>query len=43
METINIEFTAEQLDKVLQYMETVKAETVQDAIMKAISLAPVAE
>jgi len=35
-EVINIQFTSEQLDKILKYQDLVKKETVQDAIMTAI-------
>lgn len=36
---VNIEFTAEDLDMILQYQKESEAVTVQAAIMNAISLA----
>ena len=33
-----IEFTEEEMDKILEYMEFIEAETVQEAIMHAISV-----
>ena len=38
-EKINIEFTGEEFDKIMQYMNIVEATTVQNAIMNAISIA----
>ena len=35
--TINVRFTEEEMDKILEYMEKVGAETVQDAIIHAVS------
>ena len=32
----SIEFTDDELDKILEYMESIEAETVQEAIMHAI-------
>ena len=34
-----VEFTDEQFDEITRYMDFVQAETIQDAIMNAISLA----
>ena len=38
-EKISIEFTGEEFDKIMQYMNLVEATTVQNAIMNAISIA----
>ena len=38
-EKINVEFNGEEFDLILKYMDAVKAETVQDAILDAISIA----
>ena len=38
-EKISIEFTAEEFDRIRQYMEFVQATTLQNAVMNAISLA----
>ncbi len=38
-EKINVEFTGEEFDLILKYMEYVEATTVQNAIMNAISIA----
>lgn len=38
-EKINVEFTGEEFDLILKYMDAVEAETVQDAILNAISIA----
>ena len=38
-EKISIEFTGSEFDKIVQYMESVDATTVQNAIMNAISIA----
>lgn len=38
-ERIIIEFTGEEFDLIMQYMEFVEATTVQNAVMNAISLA----
>lgn len=38
-EKISIEFTGEEFDQITKYMDFVKASTVQNAIMNAISLA----
>ena len=35
-ERIHVEFTSEQIDKILKYQDLVKKETIQDAIMNAI-------
>ena len=34
----SIEFTDDELDKILEYMEFIEAETVQEAIIHAISV-----
>lgn len=36
---INVEFTGEEFNLILDYMETVEATTVQNAILNAISIA----
>ncbi len=38
MEKVAIEFTKEEFDKIIAYMDQIKAETVQDAIEHAIDL-----
>lgn len=38
-EKIHVEFTSEQIDKILKYQDLVKEETIQDAIMTAIDVA----
>ena len=34
---IKVEFTGEELDKILEYMEKVGAETVQEAVIHAVT------
>ena len=41
-EIISIQFTPEELDKILKYQKLVKEDTVQDAIITAIDIASVA-
>lgn len=38
-EKINVEFTGEEFDLILKYMDAVEATTVQNAILNAISIA----
>lgn len=38
-EKINIEFTGEEFDKIMEYMKYVDATTVQNAVLNAISIA----
>ena len=38
-EIINIQFSSEDMDKILKYQDLVKEETVQDAIITAIDIA----
>ena len=38
-EKVRIEFTGEEFDHIMQYMNHVEATTVQNAIMNAISIA----
>ena len=35
-EVINIQFTSEEMDKILKYQDLAKKDTIQDAIMTAI-------
>ena len=38
-EKINIEFTGEEFDMIMQYMKLIEATTVQNAILNAVSIA----
>lgn len=38
-EKVSIEFTGEEFDKIMQYMNQVEATTIQNAILNAISIA----
>lgn len=37
MENVTIEFTKEEFDKIMQYMDVGNFETIQDAIMDAVT------
>lgn len=38
-ENVNVVFTSEEFNTILEYMESINAETVQEAVITAIALA----